>query len=149
MLVRFLHVLVILIVAFDQSARPVVLVLCILQVLCLSTLIETTGLSIAGPVILVNERETLMYIGYAVLLNVVHVHLVVSDVIRVFVGDVDVVVLLELFDVLPALLQDRDAAGSLARERDSQEEQRAAEQDHADEEGGVVRGLVKVDLIAR
>ena len=90
-----------------------------------------------------------MYIGDAVLLNVVHVHLVVSDVICVFVGDVDVVVLLELFDVLPALLLDSDAVGPLARERDSQEEQRAAEQDHADEEGEVGRGLGQVDHIAR
>ena len=90
-----------------------------------------------------------MYIGDAVLLYVVHVHLVLSDVICVFIGDVDVVVLLELFDVLPALLLDRDAAGPLARERDSQEEQSAAEQDHADEEGEVGRGLGQVDHIAR
>lgn len=89
-----------------------------------------------------------MYIGDAVLLNVVHVHLVVSDVICVFIGDVDVVVLLELFDVLPALLLHFDAVGPLARERDSQEEQSAAEQDHADEEGVVGRRLGLVGLIA-
>ena len=57
-----------------------------------------------------------MGIGDSILLEVMHLHLVVSNVVCIFVTHVDIVILFQLFDILPPLLLSLDSVLARIRE---------------------------------
>ena len=130
--------LVIFIVALDQSARPSARVLSLLKLVGVSALREASGVSVVRSAQLLIEGlaavRVVVDVADAVLVDVLQLHPRVCDVVGVLVAHVHVVVLLQLFDVLPALLLDLDPHRSLPGQGYRQPEQENAQNDHAQKE---------------